>query len=403
VYALVRVFFKQALHPLTGTSLTKLLSEDEQTTFKEELVKLNLKRIIPVLMLMIVSQIINIVLEFTMHTHPKYSYYFNIATVYLIATILLYIPLVLTALSAKSKLKHRTRKCMISGFWLLFLLGMLGFSCIELIETNSLNNYIIMITFLSVFPIFNLLEITVYTVFNVAITISSIVLLKLPADNIPTIVVLSVISIYISQIFYSSHKKLYLEHKYLHEANEKLRLLNIRLEKLSETDDLTSLLNRRGMENRLEFLWAQCIRDLNNIAVLMIDIDFFKNYNDEYGHCMGDDCLSKVAKCIKDNAKRATDIVARYGGEEFIVVFNNIKPEHVVHLAKQIKDAIESMSIETTASSIASVITVSIGAAVIQPSLNNTYRHLIDMADIELYHAKESGRNCIVFIDELYF
>jgi diguanylate cyclase (GGDEF)-like protein len=148
--------------------------------------------------------------------------------------------------------------------------------------------------------------------------------------------------------------------------------------------------------------WDQAVRDRLRIAVLLVDIDCFKDYNDRYGHQAGDECLRAVAVTLSQCARRPMDFVARYGGEEFAVVLNDATREYTAELLTRIQRSIAQLNIQHEASRVASRLTVSIGAAFVLPGANRTHEGLVQLADEALYSAKEQGRNRVVVMEAEY-
>ena len=159
-------------------------------------------------------------------------------------------------------------------------------------------------------------------------------------------------------------------------------------------DPLTGLLNRRGFDRQVESIWPFCVRNDYKVALLIIDIDNFKAFNDEYGHPEGDACLKQVSECIKSTAKRSTDIVSRIGGEEFIVFIQGNKEDEMVDFAETIRRNVERMAIPHSHDAPHPFVTVSIGLAIAAPR-GMDINMLYEAADVELYHAKERGRNAV--------
>jgi len=181
--------------------------------------------------------------------------------------------------------------------------------------------------------------------------------------------------------------------------------MNARLKKkndISEHDALTGLFNRRGLEMKVAMIWPFCERRKIPVGVIAIDIDFFKKYNDSFGHPKGDECLREVAKVIRNSAKRNTDVVTRTGGEEFLVFVQDIDSEDLVSLCMKIRNNLEERAIPQAYFEVSRNVTVSIGAASFVPSYGKTFDMLYEEADKALYTAKKSGRNCIVYNGNLY-
>lgn len=171
-------------------------------------------------------------------------------------------------------------------------------------------------------------------------------------------------------------------------------LLYGNLEKLSREDPLTGLANRRYFDERLNMEWSRCQREKLPLSVILLDIDFFKQYNDLYGHQAGDHCLSLVARALKKEAARPAELVGRYGGEEFILLYPNIDATQIKNTLVRIQQRIMSLNIAHEGSQIAKVLTASLGAATAYPVKTLHAEKLVSAADQMLYKSKETGRNC---------
>ena len=174
----------------------------------------------------------------------------------------------------------------------------------------------------------------------------------------------------------------------LEEANKQLADLTI-------LDPLTGIWNRRKLTEELEMCFQLALRERANLAVIMADLDYFKRYNDHYGHQKGDECLRSVARAINECLSRKTDFCARYGGEEFIVVLPNTDLEGARLVAHKIKDTVESLKIPHVLSDISENVTISLGIMSGIPETGNTPESFVQKADDSLYRAKLSGRNRI--------
>jgi diguanylate cyclase (GGDEF)-like protein len=167
---------------------------------------------------------------------------------------------------------------------------------------------------------------------------------------------------------------------------------NSRLEKLSTQDPLTKVSNRRDLEQSLLKEWKLHKRKETELAIIMLDIDFFKPYNDNYGHQQGDECLKSVAKALKKCLHRSHDLLARYGGEEFSIVLPDTSLDGATHVANRVIDSLKQLNLPHEHSTAASHITVSMGIS--STSANSeTPTGLLKQADDALYLAKENGRN----------
>lgn len=165
------------------------------------------------------------------------------------------------------------------------------------------------------------------------------------------------------------------------------------LKKLARTDGLTGIANRRSFDRHLEDVWRQARREQHAIAVLLVDIDYFKLYNDCYGHLPGDECIQAVATTLNDSVHRPFDQVARYGGEEFAIVLYNPTDQYVRDYADDLVARISDLGIEHKASDIADDLTISVGATVMRPGADNQPDQLVRTADDALYESKAQGRN----------
>ncbi|WP_371372434.1 diguanylate cyclase [Sporomusa aerivorans] len=172
-----------------------------------------------------------------------------------------------------------------------------------------------------------------------------------------------------------------------------------RLAKWSFTDALTGIPNRRYFDETLGKLWCYALRNQDLLSCLLIDIDFFKNYNDSYGHMEGDHCLKKVAGAVQAALLRPIDTAARYGGEEFIVLMPSTPCAGAVRVAERIQANIRELRIEHRLSGVSNLVTVSIGIATLKPDRRYDPAVLIKRADFGLYKAKNEGRNRFVIIE----
>ncbi|MCT7469664.1 diguanylate cyclase [Aliarcobacter cryaerophilus] len=178
-----------------------------------------------------------------------------------------------------------------------------------------------------------------------------------------------------------------------------LKIKNDMLEKLSMYDGLTNIRNRRFFDETFEKTFNEIKRDKKSLAVLMIDIDFFKPYNDNYGHGQGDETLRKVAKALEKTIKRASDFVARYGGEEFVILLKDINKNGVEAVANNLLNAVRELKITHEFSKIENYVTISIGASFYNSNSDVTKLELLLKADETLYNVKNSGRNNFAILE----
>jgi diguanylate cyclase (GGDEF)-like protein len=172
-----------------------------------------------------------------------------------------------------------------------------------------------------------------------------------------------------------------------------LQNMNAELHRLANLDGLTEVANRRRFDQYLEEEWQRSAREQHYLSLVLCDIDYFKLYNDFYGHQAGDACLRSVAKAIEESLKRPSDLVARYGGEEFAVILPNTPPHGAVAIVERIQERIMALQIPHAKSGISTYITLSLGVTTQIPSLELPASSLITFADKALYSAKRKGRN----------
>ncbi len=183
---------------------------------------------------------------------------------------------------------------------------------------------------------------------------------------------------------------------------QELELVNEQLRVLSTLDGLTGISNRRYFEELLAQEWKRSLRDKTPVSLLMIDIDFFKNYNDTYGHQAGDECLKQITDAFAHRVRRPGDFTARYGGEEFVILLANTPITGAVKVGEDVRQLIENLRIPHKTSQVSQYVTASIGIVSVVPNMYNDPVGFVKKADTALYSAKRSGRNRIqVYVDEV--
>ncbi|MCE0556561.1 MULTISPECIES: diguanylate cyclase [unclassified Motilimonas] len=182
----------------------------------------------------------------------------------------------------------------------------------------------------------------------------------------------------------------------LAQAYRALADANSALQLVSAIDSLTGLANRRAFDERLESEWINALREHSNISLVLIDVDFFKQYNDRFGHPEGDVCLQRISQALKECVNSNKDLVARYGGEEIVLLCPGISAEQTAVLAELCRKKIELLNISHPENGIKERVTISLGHVCIQPVNGMPHKNLICIADQALYHAKQTGRNISV-------
>lgn len=182
----------------------------------------------------------------------------------------------------------------------------------------------------------------------------------------------------------------------LRQSQQQLLETNLELQRLTNSDGLTGLSNRRYFDEYLGAEWRRAQREQTQVALLMLDVDSFKAYNDTYGQVAGDEVLRRVATVLRDNCTRAADLPARFGGEEFSMVLPGTSPGGVRLLAEKVRRAVEALRIVHSGSTTSDCVTVSIGGAVLVPQPEEPASRLVEVADAGLYQAKRNGRNQVM-------
>lgn len=184
-------------------------------------------------------------------------------------------------------------------------------------------------------------------------------------------------------------------HDFIQAATNEIETLNhLKIE--ATTDSLTQLLNRNGLEQAVSTAWAFCKREKKNVGLLLIDVDYFKSYNDTLGHLKGDDILKQVAHNIKTCFKRETDIIGRIGGDEFLIFLSDTGNDHIVKMAQLLLSTLTGLKIKACTGSF-HYLSISIGMKTGIPQADDSLIDFCNRVDRALYHAKKSGRNCISY------
>nr|WP_320145211.1 diguanylate cyclase [uncultured Anaeromusa sp.] len=185
---------------------------------------------------------------------------------------------------------------------------------------------------------------------------------------------------------------------YCYQFEKRIRELekaNSELKQLCVLDDLTGIANRRFFNQMLKKEWGRCLREKKKLSFLMMDVDFFKKYNDIYGHPQGDICLKKIARVIQEKCFRPGDVVARYGGEEFACLLPDTDENGAKYVAEILRQEVANLQIVHDGSSVNEYITISVGLITQLPTAQDTIKEMIRRADFALYQAKKNGRNRI--------
>ncbi len=341
----------------------------------------NLKRIVYVSVILLVYQIINLI-------DPSHALH----TISISITIL-----ILTSFSYSLVIILYYRKLLDAGlglqmsisFWILILFGMGQYFILDIQTVGMPINVLTYCALLVIVPIFSTRQsfwvFTIFLVFSIVLATLS----GASAQYIKSNALICASGFIISMLIQQQYVRMILS-----------------LLQENRVDPLTGILNRRGGLDKVETLLALCKRHGRTTALYMIDIDFFKAFNDKLGHLEGDDALRKVARALDDVFERRSDIVCRYGGEEFLACCSIQKENDAALMADRLRKAVIDMSITTPYQRVAEHLTISIGYTLYTPQLNHpssekNHFALILEADQALYRAKAAGRNCSVYYDSM--
>jgi diguanylate cyclase (GGDEF)-like protein len=178
-------------------------------------------------------------------------------------------------------------------------------------------------------------------------------------------------------------------------AEASLQIANQELQNLAYMDGMTHIANRRRFDEQLDQEWRRMKREHQPLSLILCDVDYFKQYNDTYGHQLGDECLCHIARAIVAAARRSADLVARYGGEEFVMLLPNTPLAGAKQVANSIQSNIKKLQLHHRNSDVSKYVTASYGVACMMPDDHNEPRQLLLRVDKALYYAKRSGRNRI--------
>lgn len=277
------------------------------------------------------------------------------------------------------------------GFWAFVLLFFIGISYISMLDSNNLSVYFITVAVISLVPLLTVKEYLVYMGAQAIFAFIFYLTLSLTTMHLFGFIVLHLALCWISHFFYEQKCNFF-----------RMQQMLQSLAKNAEEDPMTGLFNRRGLDRSLNAILPYCIRNKSMIALIVIDIDNFKLYNDSFGHPEGDRCIKFVANVIRKTARRCTDITARIGGEEFVVFIHGTKDLEPVQLAEKIRANVEAMQIKHNPSLGTAVVTVSLGVASVVPQNMECMSELYSKADKALYTAKKHGRNVVVYDSKAY-
>lgn len=251
--------------------------------------------------------------------------------------------------------------------------------------------YMLLMVFLSLVPVLSpVVSLILWGAQFIAMAVFALVK-QLDITTSTSFILIGIMGLMLSVFSYSG---------FLRKLNYKLSLDHAISE--AETDPMTSLLNRRGLDHRLESIWPHCIRQQTRVAVVMVDIDNFKKYNDSFGHAAGDGCIKAVTGAIRNCVRRRTDYGARVGGEEFLVFLSDIDPAQAVRWVLNLQKSILALKIPHSKMNFSPYVTVSLGLATAVVNENITFDALKEEADMQLYASKNNGRDRLYYRNKCY-
>ena len=250
-------------------------------------------------------------------------------------------------------------------------------------------NYMFFFLFVALIPRLRFREMLIFTVPYTSFNMFVFIREKLPIDKMQQAIFITVILFFISQMLYRTHLTAFLDRIQIQLAYEKL-------ETLSKTDSLTGIWNRRALDSRLEEIWQKCVESDKFITIMVMDIDFFKDYNDTFGHITGDECLKEIANAITGKLPGNDEIFARFGGEEFTLVMSGLPKEETYQFALELNQVVHECKMQAGNTEVSQYVTISIGLATYKPKEILSTSSLFKLADRCLYEAKNKGRNLVI-------
>lgn len=277
-------------------------------------------------------------------------------------------------------------------FWVFYFVLSLSLIHSDFSADTALVGYCIFLTVFSFLPLMSALTYTIAMLCQLILLLFSCLQTNIPVSKV-------VMFLFLNAAFFLLSRYLFrIQYRYFTVAQK----LSMTLRN-AEEDPLTGLFNRRGLDKRMSVILPYCIRNKSLVALIILDIDHFKRYNDSFGHPAGDVCIQTIASVLRATARRGTDIIARIGGEEFLVFVHGTNELDPIMLAEKIRAAVEAKKLKHSPTLGANaVVTVSLGVACAVPTNNNSFEDLYSEADKALYLAKKNGRNAVICGGHLY-
>jgi diguanylate cyclase (GGDEF)-like protein len=300
----------------------------------------------------------------------------------------------LFARARKKRISGRSARILVNVFLYLYRAIQLVFCTFNILSAGGVNSYIIAVLILSMIPVIKPLQSLIsigisfvyvcaamYFARDISQTWNSIML----TDTWTNLIIIIGLSACGSVFLYDMYVSNFLQSVKLEKSNRELMVM-------ANTDQMTGVANRRAFVRSFDELWQQSVKDGRRLAVAIADIDFFKSYNDAFGHLEGDKCLMRVANCLRHSFRRTSDIVSRYGGEEFLVVFE-AKNEDDWMLADKARENLQAMRIPSARTDVSPYVSISVGVCIVRPTADTPTSEALRTADEALYESKRGGRN----------
>lgn len=279
----------------------------------------------------------------------------------------------------------------ISSFWSLFCIFGVASTYLAADSGKAILCYLFTLVSLGFVPIIKLKRFLLYWASQLVMVSGVFFVQTFSSEGVISMVAVNIMCILLNSSTYNSNMKNLAFKASLTDAITQ-----------AETDPMTRLLNRRGLERRVSNIWPHCIRQKTDVAVIMMDIDFFKKYNDSFGHAEGDECIKAVASAILSSVRRQTDYAARVGGEEFLVMLTGIEPKQAIQWSLNLKKKIEDLKIPHSKENFLPFVTVSMGLCCCQVTPERDFEKIREEADKSLYDAKYNGRACLSFNKRIF-
>lgn len=293
------------------------------------------------------------------------------------------------------------KRILVNGLLYSYLIIQLIFCTLNIISTGGINSYIIAILIVGMFPILRPVSSILTILASFAYTLLAMYLTRdisdtwssiLITDIWTNLIIITGLVVCISVFIYDIYVSNYMHSVRLEQSNAELVRANNRLALMANTDEMTGVSNRHALSQDFGQVWQASALKNTKLAVAIVDIDFFKSYNDKYGHLEGDKCLQKVARSLRKSFRRRSDIVYRYGGEEFLIVYD-ASSDDAFDLIEAARKNVEQLKIPHGDTSISPYVTISAGVCVVAPSVHVTTDEALKIADDALYESKNNGRN----------